>query len=237
MRYSNFWQIIAMTIVWAVVLMAIDKAAHRPTDHMMPKTLSTPQVNLFVQHVGCNGRDKDIVQVFTSMPWLAPAQVLIGEQMAETHKPHEELRPEEKCAALIRANVTNLEQVDFVALLQALRDIHIIPGALEFGGVKDFDLVVQLGDLSCLSCVRGAEEALTPLKVSAAYYFSTSGTEVNPNKVTTFTWMKSRSVDKQKNTATATVRTNHIARVWEMIRALENAGLPPLAVRVMVKAT
>ena len=169
------------------------------------------------------------------MPWLGAPQVFKGEQLVGAPEAQGALRPEEKCAARIRADVAKLGQVDFVALIQALRDIRIIPGALEFGGVTNFDLVAHMENLGCPSCERGAKEALTPLKVSAAYYFSTSGTEVDPAKVTTFTWLKSRSVDKQKNTVTATVHTNNIGRVWEMIRALENAGLPPLALRVVVK--
>ena len=241
MRYSNAWQIIAMTVVWGFILFVLRDTLNKPVEQQVQGTFKTPQVSLFIQHVGCNEQYNEVVRALKTLPWLGEPVVRRGQALAGTpDAPREPVRPaqpEELCAARVLAEVVNVAQADLVQLANTLRDIGIVPALFEFGGLPHFMLRAKVPDLSCPSCGRAAMDALTPLPVSASYYLSTTvekGADIRTTKLTTFRWLETKRVDLIQNTITASVKKNGIVHVGEMLRALEGAGLLPLSIRIVV---
>ena len=241
MRYSNAWQIIAMTVVWGLILLGVREVLNKPVEQIQVG-FKTPQVSLFIQHVGCNEQYTEVVQALKKLPWLGEPLVRRGQELAQTpgapREPVRPAQPEELCAARVQAEVVNVGQADLVELVDTLRDIGIVPALFEFGGLPRFALQAKVPDLSCQSCARAAMDALTPLPVSASYYISTSvekGADISAAKLTTFRWLEAKNVDIPQHTITASVKQNEVARVGAMLRALEGAGLLPLSLRIMVQ--
>jgi copper chaperone CopZ len=260
MRYSNAGEIIVMTIVWAVVLLVIDNTFNRPAEQAQPAQpqaqmeFPQPQVAMVVRHVGCSDQYKEVERALQTLPWLRDVQVKRGESLAQAEGVPQKVvpmpegveavrpeQPEELCTVRVLAVVQSIEQVDFMEIPRTLRDIGIVPTTLVFGGIPHFALQAKVSDLSCDTCVQAAKDALTPLPVSASYYFSASNRQpsetdvLRASKLTTFTWLGDKLVNSQDNTITAHVLQNHTARVGEMIRALEGAGLLPLSIRIVVE--
>ena len=86
--------------------------------------------------------------------------------------------------AHVKATVKDVQQADFIRLINTLHGIGIAPKAIEFGGLARFALLATVSDLSCKSCKRAALGALTPLKVSVTYYATTNQGEIDPAKIT-----------------------------------------------------
>lgn len=260
MRYSNAGEIIIMTIAWAVVLLVIDKAFNRPAEQaqsaqpQVQMEFPHPQVVMVIRHVGCSDQYKEVERALQTLPWLGEIQVKRGESLAQAEGtpdtaqplPHTTVtvrpeQPEELCSVRVLAAVQSVEQADFMEITRTLRDIGIVPTTLAFGGIPRFALQTKVSDLSCDTCVQAAKDALTPLPVSAAYYFSASNKQpsetdvLRASKLTTFEWLGDKSVNPEDNTITAHILQNHTARVGEMIRALEGAGLLPLSIRIVVE--
>jgi hypothetical protein len=260
MRYSNAGEIIIMTIAWAVVLLVIDNALNQPAEQAQsaqPQAqmeFPQPQVAMVIRHVGCSDQYKEVERVLQTLPWLGEIQVKRSESLVQAAGTPQAAQPlphttatmkleqlEEPCAVRVLAAVQSVEQADFMEIPRTLRDIGVVPTTLAFGGIPRFALQAKVSDLSCDTCVQAAKDALTPLPVSASYYFSASTKQpsetdvLRASKLTTFKWLNNKSVNPQDNTITAHVLQNHTARVGEMIRALEGAGLLPMSIRIVVE--
>ncbi|MEE8292180.1 MAG: hypothetical protein V3R80_11915 [Candidatus Tectomicrobia bacterium] len=233
-RYSNFGEIFIMMIGWAVVLAVLTKSftpAEEPGTSGKPST--TPQVRMMLRHVGCNEQLKTtVLQALTSLQWLSTVEFKSMPQKPTAHA--EEAKTEEPCTTHLTALVQVVEEADFIQLIETLHTIGIAPKNLTLAGLPRFALVARVADMSCESCTRAAFEALTPLGVSVTYYATTNQGKIDPSRITSLGWIGSKSLDREKHTITATVRSNRAARIDEMIRALEGAGLFPLSVRIMV---
>jgi hypothetical protein len=259
MRYSNAGEIIVMTIAWALILLGIDKALNRPAEEaqsaqpQVQMEFSQPQVVMLIRHVGCGEQYKEVEQALQTLPWLGEIRVQRSasavsaagtapeaQPLPHSTAPMQTEQPQEPCAVRVLAAVQSIEQVDFMEITRTLRELGIVPTALAFGGIPRFALRAEVSDLSCDTCVQAAKDALMPLPVSASYYFSASTRQpsetdvLRVSKLTTFEWLDDRRVNLEENTITAHVLQNHTARVGEMIRALEGAGLLPLSLRIVV---
>ena len=73
MRYSNPLEIIAMIIVWTGVLIVYDITSNK---HFYQQQLAranvsaTPQINLWLPHIGCTGKTAEVTQELQKLPWL-----------------------------------------------------------------------------------------------------------------------------------------------------------------------
>jgi hypothetical protein len=251
MRYSNAGEIAVITIVWAVILLLVKSAFDVPAKELQQPEFSKPQIMLVLRYVGCTKQEQEVIKVLSSLPWLEPASIERDEVMAvnphaagtppptapaphaTTHGGTEELV--DTCTIRIVAGVKDTAQADFIQLTNVLRDIGVVPAVLMFGGLSRFSLQAQMTSMSmsCIPCVQTALEALKPLPVSAAYYYSTTKNPIEVSKHTTFEWLDAKHVDEKQNTITVSVRPNNTARVGELIRALERIGLFPTAVRIV----
>jgi hypothetical protein len=225
MRYSNALEIAAMTLLWAVVLIWYDIAFNqqffRP-DVARVQALSLPQVNLWIQHVGCSGKAEEVMQALQALPWLSKPELKRAQGVPEADAAGQAKRPEgTHCDVGVLANVSQIERADFVEIDNVLRPLNVVPTTVEFGGIPHFALKARLANLTCEPCARVAMDALTPRK--------------DPKFGVTFKWLDSRRVNIKEQTITAFVRFNNTVHIDEMTRALTQAGLPPLSLHVVLE--
>lgn len=234
MRYAKSWQVIAMTIIWAVALIAFKRVTDQPTEQ--PRMVfEKPQIRMYVQHVGCEPqRQAALEQALKSLPWLGEINIKPRVQLETESGTIQQMESRDACTLRVQGMVANIAQVDFVQLVQALEKENINPAAIEFGGLPRYALQVEVFDLACKSCLSAAQDALTPLAVSASYYFTTAtpAMDMHTAKLSTFHWLEKKDISVEKKTLTAYVKANDIARVDELIRAMNRSGLVMLALRV-----
>lgn len=224
MHSSRPLVIIILTLLWAGILITYDKMYnkyfYKPQQAQL-STLTSPQLSVWIQHVGCTGKTEEVVQVLQKIAWLSKLSVKRPGEMAGMSAEMGVKRPEEQqCDIGVVANVEDIAQVDFMEIDRALRARNIVPTTLEFGGIPHFGLRVQLANL-CDTCAREAVDALSPRK-------DAKGT-------VTFKWLDSRRANPKDQTLTAFVRFHHEAHIEEMIRALDQAGFPPLSMRIVLE--
>lgn len=221
MRYSSPLEILSMTLLWAAVLMIYDLTFNKHVFQPKPAeiaTLSAPQLSMWLPHIGCTGKTDDMLQVLQSLPWLSKPTL---KQLHDNPSSGAVLRPEERqCDVGVLASIRSIEQADFVELYRGLQDRHIIPTTIEFGGIPHFALRATLANL-CDVCTRAAMQAVSPRK--------------DQKGGVTFKWLDSKRVNHKDQSLTAFVRFNNEAHVDEMLRALELAGFPPLALRIVIE--
>jgi hypothetical protein len=256
MRYSNAGEIVVLTVVWAVVLLVLTNVLTAPPGTEEAEVaFSKPQIVMTLRFIGCTNQDSTVIRTLGTLPWLEPAR--IERDVLPTHSqreatppgitpaPHSAAagKPEERTAAActirVVAGVKDVAQVEFMQVIGALRSIGIAPAVMMFGGVPSFALQVQMtsNSMGCKPCSQTAIEALEPLPVSAAFYYSTTTNPIEISKHSTFEWVDAKLIDEHKNTLVISVRQNRTARVAQLIRALERTGLIPTSIRVVgVKA-
>ena len=233
-RYSNAGQIIFMMIGWAIVLWIISNTFGGKAEPLVNPSAASPEISMFMRHIGCSEQHKDqVLHALGTLSWLGTAKITHDHPWEAAEKEEEESEALDPCAAYVTAPVKDVQQADFMQLIKALQDIGFTPKAIEFGGLAHFSLLASVSDLSCKSCKRAVLEALTPLQVSVTYYATTNQGEIDPSRLTSFTWLQSKSLNQTANTIKMNVYSNHAARIDEIIRALGGAGLLPLSVRVV----
>ncbi|MGE3538020.1 MAG: hypothetical protein AB7N91_11385 [Candidatus Tectimicrobiota bacterium] len=223
MRYSNSLEIIAMTLLWGAVLIWYDIAFNQhffQMDATRMRAMASPQVSLWLKHIGCSNRPAELQQVLGSIPWLGKVTLRQASSMASEAAGHAPKPPETQCDLGLLAEVRDVQQADFVELEQALAQRQIVPSTFEFGGLAHFAVRAQVANL-CSECVQAANEALIPRK--------------DAKLGSTFKWLDSKRVNLKEQTITAFVRFNHEAHLDEISRALEQAGFPLLSLRVVVE--
>jgi hypothetical protein len=210
MRFSNAKEIVAMTLVWALVLIVYDqlfsKHLFAPTPAEVAK-FTQPQITMWMSHVGCSGGLENVLQAIKTLPWLGEPQVV-----EDASKP---------CGRGLIVNVSDMAQADFMELRHTLRNVGVVPAEVEFGGIPHFALIAEVSQLmNCPPCVQAAREAMSPKK--------------DPKMGSTFKWVDSARVGEKEPTITAYVRYGYVADVRELIWTLDQAGFPPSSIRIMV---
>jgi hypothetical protein len=117
--------------------------------------------------------------------------------------------------------VGDVAKADFVELRNTLRSVGVVPAEVAFGGVPHFALSAKVSQLmNCPPCVQAAREAMSPKK--------------DPKMGSTFMWLDSARVSEEEQTITAYVRYGYGADIRELIWTLDQAGLPPSSIRIMI---
>ena len=210
MRFSNAKQIIVMALVWAFALIVYDEVFNKhlfaPTPAAVAK-FTSPQVAMWMSHVGCSGGLEAVLQAISTRPWLGEPRVV-----EDVGKP---------CGRGLLVSVVDVAQADFMELGNTLRHVGVVPAEIEFGGIPHFALIAQVSQLTgCLPCKQAALEAVSPKK--------------DPKMGSTFKWLDSAKVGEAEQTITAYVRYGYGADVGELVRTLDQAGFPPSSIRIMV---
>jgi hypothetical protein len=233
MRYSNALEIIAMTLLWAAVLIGYDRIFNQhlfQPSMAQVQALSTPQVTLWIQNVGCSGKVEKTLQALRALSWLdMPERQRMPETPGAGTAVHAPGPPTMSCDITVLAKVRDVEAADFMAIYNVLRPLDVVPTMVEFGGIPHFALQAEVANLHCEACDRAMLDAL---RRSAAHALAP---RKDPQLGETFKWLDSKRVDLQAQTITAFVRFNNVAHVDEMVEALTQAGLPPWSIQVVLE--
>ncbi len=220
MTFATTKQVVLMTLLWALSLLAIDLAKNpRPLDQLLappsPASLlgaGPPVITLFMNHLCCSGCLSDVttaLEGFTAITVKAPRVESLAEangaQAAATDFGKE-----------IELEVSDLRYIDFMALDRALRDAGLVAERMELRGPRHYRLEATLPHMCCKTCALGAKGDLE----------LTRGLRSQGH----FKWLDSFDVEKERKLVIANARYDAIADVGEFLGALNHAGFQPKSI-------
>ena len=143
-------QILAMSVAWAGICLAVD---YKFNPQLWTRAVQAPPasvpLSLHMHHLRCKGCLEDIEKALHTLPWLqnAPMTVrTVGEDTAVGN-----------FAGWLDISVSDISQIDFVALEQALRKEGFVASQVEFGGLRHYRLEGQARHLCCATCQGDCE--------------------------------------------------------------------------------
>jgi copper chaperone CopZ len=131
LRFATVPQIVVMTIAWLAICLAID---YHFNPQLWAKNGEPPpasaQLSLHVHHLRCKGCLEDIKAALGTLPALQNAPMTVRVTGPDS-------APGD-FAGWLDITVPDVQQIDFVALDQALRQAGFVPSQVEFGGLRHF---------------------------------------------------------------------------------------------------
>jgi hypothetical protein len=222
-RLASRTQIVAMSVAWLAALLAIDytKNPHLWASAEAPPRPPSAALSLWVNHLCCTGCLADVREALAGLPWIDPRQIrarerVISREQAETAGPQAEY------GGWVDVGVTALDGVDFVAIDRALRERGMVASRMEFAGPPHYRLEARVHHLCCGMC-RDAGERVTALDGARAR----------------LRWVDSVTADRGAHTVTVHARyqsPGQAVDVADLLGAFDEAGLPPLSLRVRADA-
>lgn len=219
--------LLAVMVVWAIVLVGVDRAFNPPPAVYKPVAGGThPHVEIGIKHFCCTGCNDSAFKAISKFSWLGQPKLLnktlpsVDDQKAKG----KEMTKVDAYSGTVVAdlNPEQLTQVDFVALDRAIRDEGLVPFEMKVKGFSNFTLVASLPHICCPACVGALEAKFNPKapEGGGGSAFTMLGLQGQP---------KVSEVSKE-------VETNHTleADVYELFRALEESGFAPSKLHMSV---
>jgi len=129
-------------------------AASVPTDE--------PTIRLWLNDLSCGGCLTGLEKALSAVPWLGTPKVLEKPPTAE-QAPGAVDEHRQRVVVEIKVPEKNLRDVDFVAVLAALRKAGFAAAQMEFSGLPHYGLEADLAPLCSPACVEGTREAMDDL--------------------------------------------------------------------------
>ena len=225
---SNPRQIVAMTLVWAATLFAIDYIKYpRPfalffgmkregfANAVRP---TNPTITLSVNHLCCSGCLDDLRAALQPFTWADKVE-LDKDTLARGATSQGEQAPNDFSNRVrIEIKAENLARVDFVALDRAVRDAGLVAEHIQFGGIPNMRLEAHIPHLCCNMCKVAVAEGVQ----IARQLRSRSDLK----------WLDSINVDRPLKTVTAYTRYDSVVDVGEFIADLNHLGFAPATLTV-----
>jgi len=196
---------------------------HHPA-HEMEASGKGARLVLWMNHLCCTGCLSDIRQALAAVQGVdlakatSPQQLLTQEkanvQSASTSLPD--------YGNTIQLPITDLDQLDLVAIDRALRDKGFVAGRMELSGVEHFRLEAELDHLCCGMCDRAIHERVAFLKTKGL------GGQ--------FKWLDSVNLNHEKKIVIAYARflePGKTVDVAEFLSGLNYLGYDPHSLRVV----
>jgi copper chaperone CopZ len=225
MRFSSWKQILVLTVAWAAVLFVVDyvknpRAVSELFGRRLPESTHTdkPHLSIWMNHLCCSGCAGEVQDALKGVPGLGKSEVAEPPKSATEA---EQLAPgETSYANHVEVEVTDVKQLDFVALERALEATGLAAERLDFSGVSHFRVEATLKHVCCGACSKALESGLDIAKSLRA--------------TGQFAWMDSVSVNKEKRAVIAHARYDKVVDVAELSAALHRMGFAPATLRVLV---
>ena len=227
--FSNFWQIVTMTVVWVTALFAVDYIKHpRPISMLFgikreapghaAGRLTNPTIILGVNHLCCSGCLDDLSAALQRLNWTEKAELDKSALAPGAGNQRGQALNDFSGRVRIEIKAENIPRIDFMALDRAMRDAGFVADHIEFGGIPHIRLEAQVPHLCCNLCKVAVAEGV---KMAAQ---SGSGRD--------FKWLGHMRVDRPQKTVTAYPPDDSSVDVGEFIAALNHLGFAPAAVTV-----
>jgi hypothetical protein len=221
-------QIVAMSLVWAAALFAIDYIKHpRPLSELFGMKQgrfgdavrpTNPTITLWVNHLCCSGCLDDLRAALQPLTWADKVELDKDALAQRAANQREQALNDFSNRVRIEIKAEDIARVDFVALDRAVRDAGLVAEHIQFGGIPHMRLEAHVPHLCCNLCKVAVEEGV---KIAR-----------QPGAGNDFKWLDSINVDRPQKTVTAYTRYDSIVDVGEFIAALNHLGFAPAALTV-----
>lgn len=213
-RLATWPQVLAMSIAWAGICLGLDYTFNphlwaRPVDTGPPAA----PLSLHFHHLRCTGCTGEITAALESLPWLQGAAMSVrptGPDVAA-----------DDYAGWLDVAVSDISQIDFIALDRAIRNAGYVASRVEFGGVRHFRLEGKARHL----CSPAKQEDCEPLPEV--------GTIKRGDRLE---WLDSMNTDATGSTVIFHVRYQQPSDridVKELFAAMDEYGMYPSTLRVV----
>ena len=220
-RLATRYQIVAMTVAWLGVLMAIDvtKNPHLWAAAEAPARPPDAALSLWVNHLCCTGCLADVREALAGLPWVDARQVRARERVVSREQA-ETAGPQADYGGWVDVALGDVEGVDFVAVDRALRERGMVASRMEFAGPPHYRLEAKVHHMCCGMC-RDAAQRMPALERARSR----------------LRWVDSVTADR----GTVTVHARYQAAgeavdVADLLGAFDEVGLPPMSLRVRAGA-
>jgi copper chaperone CopZ len=222
-RLATNGQILAMALAWLAACMAIDFTFNR---HLWagvsePPPSSVP-LSLRINHLCCTGCFDDVKKALAELPWLKDAPIKVRAGNLRTQEQAEVAGPAADYGGWLDIAVSDVSQIDFVAIDQALRSEGFVASQMQFGGPRHFRLEARVRHMCCGMC-KDACERLPEL--------------ARTRQGGRLRWLDSVSADRAGARVVFHARYQEPdARidVTELLATMDEVGLPPSTLKVVV---
>jgi hypothetical protein len=225
---SNTKQIVAMTLIWAATLFAVDYIKQpRPLailfgmsreafgDAVRP---ANPTITLWINHLCCSGCLDDLRAALRPLTWVDKVDLDKDTLGRRATNGRDQALNDFSNRVQIEVKAVNLAQADFVALDRAVRNAGLFAEHIEFGGIPHARLDAYVPHLCCNLCKVAIVEGVNITRQLAG------GND--------FKWLDSIDVNSPRKTVTAYTRYNSSVDVGQFIAALNHLGLTPATLTV-----
>jgi hypothetical protein len=223
---SNSRQIIAMTLVWATALFAVDYLKHpRPLSLLFgikrerlgdAVRLTKPTILLRMNHLCCSGCLDDLRAALQPLTWAD--KVELDKAALGAGNQHEQTLDDFSNSVRIEIKDKDIPRMDFMALDRAMRDAGFVAARIEFSGIPHMRLEAHVTHLCCNLCQVAIEKGV---KIAT-----------RPGAASTFKWLDTLNVDRPQKTVTVSTHYDTIVDVGEFIAALNQLGFAPATLMV-----
>ncbi len=224
-RLASNAQILALAVVWLAACMGIDYAFNR---HLWAGTVealpSSVPLSLRINHLCCTGCLDDVKKALEGLPRLKDAPMKVREGNLRTQEQADVAGPAGDYGGWLDISVPSLDQIDFVAIDQALRAGGFVASQMQFGGVRHFRLEGHVRHMCCGMC-KDACERMPELG--------------RTRQAGRLRWLD--SVTAERATGKLVVHARYLepderVDVTELLAAMDQIGLPPFTLKVVVGA-
>ena len=227
MTFASFRQIVILIVLTAGLLFGIDrvKNPHHAAVPGEPMAASVPTdeptIRLWLNDLSCGGCLTGLEKALSAVPWLGTPKVLEKPPTAE-QAPGAVDEHRQRVVVEIKVPEKNLRDVDFVAVLAALRKAGFAAAQMEFSGLPHYGLEADLAPLCSPACVEGTREAMDDL--------------VRASKPKGwFRWLDSYRVDGVNEALVIYPRMGATVDVMEVLGAINAIGFEASALTLHVR--
>jgi hypothetical protein len=230
-KFSNAKQIIGLLVAWALTLLVIDQIKDpRPLTQVLGKppmidpatNLKNPHLTIFLNHLCCTGCLGDVREALAKLTWLGKVDIPDEQNLLPQEKAGgTDVTPQSLSAYgnRLEVDIKKVEDVDFVALEKALREVGFVAERIDFGGVRHYRLEAELNHVCCDLCAKGAQQGL-----EIAQALRTNGASIK--------WLDSVQVSKEKKKIVAHARFDAVVDVVDFMSVLGHIGYAPSSLTV-----
>lgn len=226
MKFANVRQIVIVAVISCVGLFALDYFKNPQLWGPQPVAAATigngPELTVWMNHLCCDACLDNVRQALTGLPGIDLSKAQTPDKLRTREEADKLTESLPDYGGRVTIPVTNLEQLDIMAVDRAVRSKGLVAGRIEISGVEHFHLEAKMGHLCCGTCDRAAQEHITFLKARGM------GGQ--------FAWLDSLTVNHQTSTVVAYARFLERGKsidIAELINGLNEAGFAPLSLRVL----
>jgi hypothetical protein len=228
MTFSNPKQIVVLVLIWTAALFAVDRIKNPDRAFFGSErtaagaNITRPQLRLWMNHLCCTGCLTDLEAALGKLAWLGKPMLAAERDLLTQGEADGESAVVEEYRQRVDVDVLDVESVDFMDVIAALRESGFTAQHIEFGGVSHYRIEAELEHVCCNLCARGAREGMDELVTAARArgYFG---------------WLDSISVSKINKVITFYPRFNETVDVAEIVSGIDRLGFAPTSLTLRLE--